>query len=67
MAMFDPPILSISLSALGNTLEVLIPDAEGSPPTGGFFRRFAPMTFPIGKENKCLRADGTTPTKGRLN
>ncbi|WP_434626135.1 hypothetical protein J3P84_23005 [Pseudomonas sp. Z1-29] len=29
MAMFDPPILSISLSALGNTLNVLIPDADG--------------------------------------
>lgn len=28
MAMFDPPILSISLAALGNTLDVLIPDAD---------------------------------------
>jgi hypothetical protein len=32
MAMFDPPILSISLSALGNTLDVLIPDADKITP-----------------------------------
>jgi hypothetical protein len=29
MTTFAPPILSISLSALGNTLDVLIPDANG--------------------------------------
>jgi hypothetical protein len=28
MATFHPPVLSISLSALGNTLDVLIPDAD---------------------------------------